>query len=112
MSRNAAHAGRYALGTFRAGGRHFAGLVLGDRVHPLDELSGLPHPSVRELLEHWASVRPNLDDLAERLTAGEEGLETLQLDLLEVLAPVEPRQIFQSGANYRTHVMDLAAADR
>jgi 2-keto-4-pentenoate hydratase/2-oxohepta-3-ene-1,7-dioic acid hydratase in catechol pathway len=29
-----------------------------------------------------------------------------------VLAPVEPRQIFQSGANYRTHVMDLAAADR
>ena len=29
-----------------------------------------------------------------------------------MLAPVEPRQIFQSGANYRTHVMDLAAADR
>jgi 2-keto-4-pentenoate hydratase/2-oxohepta-3-ene-1,7-dioic acid hydratase in catechol pathway len=109
MSRNAAHAGRYALGTFQAGGRHFAGLVLGDRVHPIEELCGLPHPSVRELLEHWDSVRADLDDMAERLSAAGTGLE---LELLEVLAPVEPRQIFQSGANYRTHVMDLAAADR
>lgn len=109
MSRNAAHAGRYALGTFQAGGRQFAGLVLGDRVHPIEELAGLPHPSVRELLEHWDSARPDLDDLAERLSEAGTGLE---LELLEVLAPVEPRQILQSGANYRTHVMDLAAADR
>ena len=29
-----------------------------------------------------------------------------------MLPPVQPRQIFQSGANYRTHVMDLAVADR
>ena len=109
MSRNAAHAGRYALGTFQARGRHFAGLVLGDLVHPIEELSGLPHPSVRELLEHWDSVRADLDDLAARVAAADSGLE---LELLQVLAPVEPRQIFQSGANYRTHVMDLAAADR
>ena len=109
MSRNAAHAGRYALGTFQARGRHFAGLVLGDLVHPIEELSGLPHPSVRELLEHWDSVRADLDDLAARVATADSGLE---LELLQVLAPVEPRQIFQSGANYRTHVMDLAAADR
>ncbi|MCK9922701.1 hypothetical protein MXD61_12625 [Frankia sp. AgPm24] len=27
-----------------------------------------------------------------------------------VLSPVEPRQIFQAGANYRTHVIDVAVA--
>ncbi|WP_375424037.1 fumarylacetoacetate hydrolase family protein [uncultured Friedmanniella sp.] len=112
MSRNAAHAGPYALGTFAAGGRSFAGLVVGQRVHPLEELSGLPHPSVRELLEHWESTRPALDALADRVADDEPGLELLELELLKTLPPVEPRQIFQSGANYRTHVMDLAAADR
>lgn len=112
MSRLSAHAGPYALGTFAAGGRSFAGLVVGPQVHPIEELSGLPRPSVRELLEHWDSTRPQLDALAERVAAAEPGLELLELDLLETQAPVEPRQIFQSGANYRTHVMDLAAADR
>ena len=29
---------------------------------------------------------------------------------VELHSPVEPRQIFQAGANYRTHVIDLAAA--
>lgn len=34
------------------------------------------------------------------------------LDVLRVHAPLEPRQIFQSGANYRQHVIDLEVAHR
>jgi 2,4-didehydro-3-deoxy-L-rhamnonate hydrolase len=33
-------------------------------------------------------------------------------DDVEVLAPVQPAQIIQAGANYRTHVIDLAVAHR
>jgi 2-keto-4-pentenoate hydratase/2-oxohepta-3-ene-1,7-dioic acid hydratase in catechol pathway len=107
MNRHAAHAGPYALGTFRAGGREFAGLVLGDRVHPIDDAAGLHLPSVRQLLEHWDAVRPEL--AARAVRNPDNGFE---LESVEVLPPVQPRQIFQSGANYRTHVMELAAADR
>jgi 2-keto-4-pentenoate hydratase/2-oxohepta-3-ene-1,7-dioic acid hydratase in catechol pathway len=107
MNRHAAHAGPFALGSFRAGGRSFAGLVLGERVHPIDDAAGLHLPSVRQLIEHWDAVRPELAARAERNP--DNGFE---LDSVEVLPPVQPRQIFQSGANYRTHVMDLAAADR
>ena len=107
MSRSARHAGPYALGTFRAD-QEFAGLVVGSRVHPIDEISGLRGPSVRELLECWDAVRPELASIADR-----DSPETaVDLDALIVLPPVQPRQIFQSGANYRTHVMDLAVADR
>jgi 2,4-didehydro-3-deoxy-L-rhamnonate hydrolase len=52
-------------------------------------------------------VRPELAARAERNPGS--GFE---LEAVEVLPPVQPRQIFQSGANYRTHVMELAAADR
>ncbi len=106
MNRLTSHAGPYALGTFRAGRREFAGLVVGDRVHPIDDAAGLHRPCVRELIEHWGAAQP---ELAAR--AADPG-ETFELASLDVLAPLEPRQIFQSGANYRTHVMDLAAVDR
>ncbi len=53
------------------------------------------------------TVRPELAARAEQ-----HGDDALDLDALQVLPPVQPRQIFQSGANYRTHVMDLAVADR
>ena len=106
MTRYADPAGPFALGTFRAGTAEFAGLVVGQGVYPIDEAAGLRRPSVRELLEHWAAVRPELDRLAA------SGAAPFTVAALEVLSPVEPRQIFQSGANYRTHVMDLAVADR
>ena len=107
MNRNAAHAGPYALGTFRAGRREFAGLVVGGQVRPIDLVAGLERPTVRELIEHWIAVQPELSALA---AVG--GDEVYEMDALDVLPPVEPRQIFQSGANYRTHVQDLAVADR
>ncbi len=106
MARSARHAGPYALGTFRAD-PDFAGLVVGSRVHPIDETAGLRQPSVRDLIERWNDVRPELAARAEQHSD-----DALDLDALQVLPPVQPRQIFQSGANYRTHVMDLAVADR
>jgi 2,4-diketo-3-deoxy-L-fuconate hydrolase len=105
MDTHSSLAGPFALGTFAAADREFAGLVAGDRVLDLTG-SGLPQ-ATRGLLEQWDQVFPRLQALA---TAGGPGWTDLAE--LRVLAPVEPRQIFQSGANYRTHVIDLAVAHR
>ncbi|GAA0954842.1 fumarylacetoacetate hydrolase family protein [Actinocorallia libanotica] len=98
--------GPFALGAFAAAdGREFAGLVVDGRVRDLTG-TGLPR-TTRELLADWDAVLPRLAGLA----AAGDGAWT-GLDGLRVLPPVEPRQIFQSGANYRTHVIDLAVAHR
>jgi 2-keto-4-pentenoate hydratase/2-oxohepta-3-ene-1,7-dioic acid hydratase in catechol pathway len=55
--------------------------------------------TVRDVLADWARLRPLLD------TADGTWVE---LDDVTVLPPVAPRQVIQAGANYRTHVMDLA----
>ena len=96
MNHFAAHAGPYALGTFRTGYREFAGLVVDGRVLPVDDAAGLNRPSVRELIEHWGAVAPEL-----AMRAADRHAEGFDLATLEVRAPVEPRQIFQAGANYR-----------
>ncbi|WP_243794584.1 fumarylacetoacetate hydrolase family protein [Saccharopolyspora gloriosae] len=63
--------------------------------------------SVRTLLERWDEVRPRLGEVV-RDRAG----PWRDLARLRVHAPVEPRQVFQSGANYRQHVIDLELAHR
>ncbi|GAA2213455.1 fumarylacetoacetate hydrolase family protein [Nonomuraea monospora] len=109
-------AGPFALGTFSAApgpaspgpaspgpafsGPVFPGLVAGDRVLDLSAHG----PTTRALLERWDDVLPLLHEAAT--SAG----EWRPLAELRVHAPVEPRQILQSGANYRTHVIDLAVA--
>ncbi|MDP9793000.1 2-keto-4-pentenoate hydratase/2-oxohepta-3-ene-1,7-dioic acid hydratase in catechol pathway [Catenuloplanes nepalensis] len=99
--------GSLALGTFASGSRAFAGLVRGDRVLELDAHAaalGLTAPiTTRDLLADWDRVLPLLEAL--------DG-PTIGLSDLRVLPPVRPRQILQSGANYRTHVIDLAVAHR
>lgn len=96
-------AGRFGVGTFSAGdGPAFPGLVTGDRVVDLRTVPALAaFGTVRDLLERWDDVLP----LLHRADG-----ERLPLDGLRVHAPVEPRQLVQSGANYRTHVIDLAVA--
>ncbi|GAA2857367.1 fumarylacetoacetate hydrolase family protein [Streptosporangium fragile] len=95
-------AGTFALGTFSSGtGPAFPGLIVGDQVLDLS----LHASTVRGLLERWDDVLPLLHEAATA-AAG----EWRPLAELRVHAPVEPRQIFQSGANYRTHVIDLAVA--
>ncbi|WP_433787291.1 fumarylacetoacetate hydrolase family protein [Actinomycetospora sp. CA-101289] len=93
------------LGTFSGGdGRRFAGLVTdGDTVVDLTDTGVVDGPvTTRALLADWDRVLPQLDALADR--------PGTPLDQLAVHAPLEPGQILQSGANYRTHVIDLAAA--
>lgn len=97
----------FALGRFAGGGRRFAGLVVADRVLDLTTVTsapGLAGADVPALLADWDAVLPVLAALAADASAG----TWLPLAGLSVRAPLVPRQILQAGANYRTHVIDLA----
>ncbi|MEI2277182.1 fumarylacetoacetate hydrolase family protein [Paenarthrobacter ilicis] len=78
-----------------------AGLLVGERVLPLD-------PDINSLIQHWDSMEAELDTLAASAGA-DAGLDRAAVD---ILAPVEPAQVLQTGANYRKHVIDLAVAHR
>ena len=79
-------------------------LVDGDRVRFLPaDLA----PDVNGLIEHWAERQPAVEALAA--DGSGPWSDTAELTLLP---PVEPRQIVQAGANYRTHVIDLVLAHR
>jgi 2-keto-4-pentenoate hydratase/2-oxohepta-3-ene-1,7-dioic acid hydratase in catechol pathway len=93
---------RFALGTFSAHDRTFPGLVEGERVLDL----GPRWSSIEVLLRDWDTALPELHDLA----AGEG--PWADLAGLRTMAPLRPGQVIQSGANYRTHVIDLALAHR
>src|SRR4051812_47824277 len=63
--------------------------------------------SIRELVEDWDAALPALQALADRLDGDDY---PLVFDELRPLPPVSPPgQIFQAGANYRQHVLDLMA---
>jgi 2-keto-4-pentenoate hydratase/2-oxohepta-3-ene-1,7-dioic acid hydratase in catechol pathway len=97
----------FALATLEApDGRPLAVIVREGRAAALaDHLGG--ERTIRELLDDWDAALPALQGLADRL-----GLEAYELDVarLRPLPPVlPPGQIFQAGANYRQHVLDLMA---
>jgi len=101
------HAGLWALAKADLGsGKPVPALVSHDRI--LD-LSARPETAgtgtVTELLEHWETVLPVLAAVAADPRAPWRPLAGASL-----YSPVEPRQVFQAGANYRTHVIDLAVA--
>jgi 2-keto-4-pentenoate hydratase/2-oxohepta-3-ene-1,7-dioic acid hydratase in catechol pathway len=99
----------FALGTFQVAGARdtFPGLVAGDRVLDLRQaLPSAPDDLLAVLLE-WDLTLPALRRLAE-----DRSRPWRPLDGLRVHAPVQPRQIFQAGANYRQHVIDLEVAHR
>jgi 2-keto-4-pentenoate hydratase/2-oxohepta-3-ene-1,7-dioic acid hydratase in catechol pathway len=100
------HAGEWALARLsEPAGRVFPALLAHDRVLDLSAVVELGAPSTTaELLDRWDDVLPVL----VRLAAGTQDWRSL--DGLSVLSPVEPRQVFQAGANYRTHVIDIAVA--
>ncbi|MFB7950523.1 fumarylacetoacetate hydrolase family protein [Kitasatospora phosalacinea] len=109
MATHAQLSGPFALGTFADGdGAPFPGLVAGDRVLDLRGRPALGSPTTtRDLLERWDEALPVLHDLAARTDGAWRPVAELR-----TLAPVEPRQLLQSGANYRQHVVDLAVAHR
>ncbi|MFJ8360864.1 fumarylacetoacetate hydrolase family protein [Streptomyces sp. NPDC093984] len=100
--------GPFALGTFSApDGGPFPGLLAKERVLDLSRVLDWTPSGVRAVLERWEETLPVLHSLAD-----DDALDWRPLEGLRVHAPVEPRQIFQSGANYRQHVIDLEVAHR
>ena len=92
----------WALGTFDAGEGPFPGVVVDERrVHDASPVA----PSVRAIFERWHETFPQLEELA-----GSDGGSAL--DDVRVLAPIEPRQVLQAGANYYKHVLDIIVAER
>lgn len=106
---SAPFAGPFALATLSAPeGPAFPALVTADaQVLDLRAAFGDEHPTVRTLLESWETALPRLRALAD-----DAGPARRPLAAFRVHAPVEPRQVFQSGANYRQHVIDLHVAHR
>lgn len=101
--------GSWALGTLSVPDQEpFPALIIPEgRVLDLRPVLGVPELTIRTLLEGWSEVLARLHSLASELRG-----DWRSLDGLRVHAPVEPRQIFQSGANYRQHVIDLEVARR
>ncbi|MEV1078361.1 fumarylacetoacetate hydrolase family protein [Streptomyces sp. NPDC050211] len=106
---SASFSGPFALGVLSAPDQaSFPGLVIpGGRVLDLRTALGEPALTTRGIFEHWDEMLPRLHELAADETADWRPLEHLRAH-----APVEPRQVFQSGANYRQHVIDLEVAHR
>ena len=102
-------AGSFALATLSEPGEAaFPALVLpGGRVLDLRAALSEPDLTVLALLERWDEALPGLRAFTE-YTGG----RWRPLPGLGVHAPVRPRQVFQAGANYRQHVIDLALAHR
>ncbi|NIZ90589.1 fumarylacetoacetate hydrolase family protein [Kineococcus rubinsiae] len=99
----------YALGRFSDGTEEFTGLVVDEVVHPLLPGEVVDGPAtVPALLEDWDATEPRLQQLA----AARRPEQGRSLDGLRVLVPVQPRQVLQAGANYRTHVAELNLAAR
>lgn len=95
---------RYALGTFSDGeGPPFAGLVVGEQVLRLPEGT-----TVRGLLEDWKRSSEGV----QRLADASDG-EGYDLGSLRPLPPVLPcGQLFQAGANYKQHLVELIGASK
>jgi 2-keto-4-pentenoate hydratase/2-oxohepta-3-ene-1,7-dioic acid hydratase in catechol pathway len=98
----------FAIGTFAApDGRAFAGLVLDGRVTSLERRLG-EGATIRSLLEDWDRSLERLAQVARALTPTDC---EHSLDQLRPLPPVQPPgQLFQAGANYRQHLVQLMSA--
>lgn len=97
----------FALGTFAApGGAAFSGLVVDERVADLADPFGSA-VTLRGLVDDWDHALPRLQALADDFRAEEAEHPLAQL---RPLPPIQPcGEIFQAGANYRQHVLDLIA---
>ena len=92
----------YSIVRYREPGRPQprTGLLVDGRIYGLSI-------SLSDIIGDWDRFRPQLEDLASRADGS-----GLSYDDAEILAPVQPRQVIQAGANYRKHVIDLVAAHR
>jgi 2-keto-4-pentenoate hydratase/2-oxohepta-3-ene-1,7-dioic acid hydratase in catechol pathway len=98
----------FALGTFSdgVGAPPFPGLVLDGKVADLRARLG-SGVTVRRLLDDWGEGFGELQAVADTLHDSDAEHD---LGAVHALPPVlPPGQIFQAGANYRQHVLDLMA---
>src|SRR3954470_13955678 len=102
---------RYRLGRLRpADGGAFTAVCIDGTAVPLSRL-GLGDATVEELLADWAITSKDLDiAVHEARVSGRWNRLALDLDDHALLAPFVPGQVFQSGANYKTHVVQLQVA--
>lgn len=92
----------FALARYRDGDAVRLAIVVGDRLRPI----GSAELAASDLNAFLAS--PDWQRLA-RVAADDDG-EWMPLAGVTLTAPVEPRQLLQTGANYRQHVIELVAA--
>lgn len=106
---SALFAGPFALATLSApDGPEFPALVTPDgRAVDLRDVFGDDRLTTLDVLDRWETTLPRL-----RAVAADTGLARAAVTELRVHAPVAPRKVFQSGANYRQHVIDLHVAHR
>ncbi|GHH20094.1 fumarylacetoacetate hydrolase family protein [Streptomyces rubradiris] len=106
---SALFAGPFALATLSApGGPEFPALVTPDGLAlDLRDAFGEDRLTTLDVLDRWETALPRL-----RALAADTGPARTAVTDLRVHAPVSPRQVFQSGANYRQHVIDLHVAHR
>ena len=103
----------FALGQLSDGpAASFAALIVDSWYARVDNIiEGVAH--VTDLLDAWHDNLHLLGEEAARIRRQPDpgvGSDVGRWAELRVLAPVHPRQIFQAGANYRSHMMDLALA--
>ncbi|WP_243648369.1 fumarylacetoacetate hydrolase family protein [Agromyces fucosus] len=103
----------FALARFASDAGPVPGLVVGDRIRPLSAAE-LGADTLNEFLAEGESGWDRLEPLAAESADDADPSAAVWLPLASVtlLAPVEPRQVLQTGANYRTHVIDLVVAGR
>ncbi|WP_432012174.1 fumarylacetoacetate hydrolase family protein [Streptomyces cucumeris] len=94
----------FALSTLAdSDGPAFPALVVPDgEAVDLRGVFGNPRLTVLDLLDRWDENLPRL-----RALTSDQTLAWTDLDGLQVCAPVAPRQVLQSGADFRQHAIDL-----
>ncbi|WP_394769584.1 fumarylacetoacetate hydrolase family protein [Lacisediminihabitans sp.] len=93
----------YALARYRNGEEVVLGVVRGDRIRPVTP-EDLGVQGLNALLALGTPGWERVAALAQR----DDGW--LPLESVTLTAPVTPRQVLQTGANYRAHVIELVAA--
>lgn len=103
----------FALASVRRDGGSVPALVQNDRYVLLSELGRfgiMGAGNMIDVLEHWDANLPALEKAAAAMSDGSL-TSARALDGAALAAPVTPRQIFCTGANYRKHVIGLIMGD-
>src|SRR4051794_23748533 len=94
----------FALGTYDAGQGSYPGLVVAGKVHDISAFTG--YGPTRETLEDGAAACA-----ARAAAAASPPVPGVDESALTTLPPVtRPGQLYAAGANYRTHIIEMAVA--